>query len=248
MQSPLKNLNLPGLSFSLRVLFTGYLLTAGVGLMVAGVQILLTHGMADGKAGLSVDDIVYSYYGNRTGSRLEIKLNGSMKDKAPVHVRKDIIKWVRHGSTEEGWKAGVQQDFQTYCVKCHGVIPGLPDFRSLAGVKPSANIDKGESIQALTAVSHVHLFGIGFIFFMIGLVFSMAVRISPLVKGLLIFIPFLFLLVDIASWWLTKFYPGFAWVTIVVGTTYMLCTAAMILISLWQMWIMPKTYSAEVAE
>jgi hypothetical protein len=49
---------------------------------MAGAQIILTHGMADGKLGVSVDDIVYSYYGNRSGSKLEAKLNGSMKDKA----------------------------------------------------------------------------------------------------------------------------------------------------------------------
>jgi len=55
---------------------------------MAGAQILLTHGMADGKLGLSMDDIVYSYYGN---SRLEAKLNGSMKDKAPEDVRAKLI-------------------------------------------------------------------------------------------------------------------------------------------------------------
>lgn len=72
-------LNLPSLSLSVRALFTGYLLVAGLGLLMAGVQIMLTHGMADGKFGLSVNDIVYSYYGNRTGSKLESKLNGSIE-------------------------------------------------------------------------------------------------------------------------------------------------------------------------
>ena len=52
-----------------RVLFTGFLLVIGCGLMMAGLQIMLTHGMADGKPGLSMNDIVYSYYGNRSGSK-----------------------------------------------------------------------------------------------------------------------------------------------------------------------------------
>jgi len=39
-----------------------------------------------------VDDLVYSYYGNRGGSKLEAKLNGSMKDYAPGEARLELIK------------------------------------------------------------------------------------------------------------------------------------------------------------
>ena len=77
-----QNFSLPTLKLSVKVLFTGYLLVMGVGILMAVGQILLTHGMADGKFGISVDDIVYSYHGNRNSSKLEVKLNGSMKDKA----------------------------------------------------------------------------------------------------------------------------------------------------------------------
>jgi hypothetical protein len=82
--STLAWLNLPNLPLSLKTLFVGYLLVIGVGLCMAGLQILLTHGMADGKFGLSVDDIVYSYYGDKEHSKLASKLNGSMIDKAPL--------------------------------------------------------------------------------------------------------------------------------------------------------------------
>ena len=75
--SSLKQLDIP-----VKVLFTGYLTTVAVGYLVALIQILFTHGMADGKFGLSIDDIVYSYYGNRSGTVLETKLNGSMKENA----------------------------------------------------------------------------------------------------------------------------------------------------------------------
>ena len=50
-----------------KALFTGYLLAIGLGLLFAGAQILMTHGMADGKFGLSVDEISYSYHGNHDG-------------------------------------------------------------------------------------------------------------------------------------------------------------------------------------
>ncbi|MCF6209597.1 MAG: hypothetical protein L3J88_00880 [Gammaproteobacteria bacterium] len=92
-------LNLSSLGLSIRVLFTGYLLAAGFGLATAGGQILLTHGMADGKFGLSIDDIVYSYYGNRNNS----KLDGSMQDKAPPEVRLEMVKWACNGASEAEW-------------------------------------------------------------------------------------------------------------------------------------------------
>jgi len=64
-------INLLSLSIPVKALFTGYILAVGIGLMMAGAQVMLTHGMADGKLGVSIDDIVYSYYGNRSGSKLE---------------------------------------------------------------------------------------------------------------------------------------------------------------------------------
>jgi hypothetical protein len=44
--------NLSNISLSLKALFTGYILVIGVGLMMAGAQIMLTHGQSDGKPGL----------------------------------------------------------------------------------------------------------------------------------------------------------------------------------------------------
>lgn len=48
---------------------------------------MITHGMAHGKFGLSVDDIVYSYYGNRENSKIEQKLGSSMKTRRLEHRR-----------------------------------------------------------------------------------------------------------------------------------------------------------------
>ncbi len=232
-------LNLPSLSLPLRTLFTGYLLVTGLGLLMAGAQILLTHGMADGKFGVSVDDIVYSYYGNRGNSRLEAKLNGSMKDKASVEVRTEIIQWVQDGAPDQEWESKVKDLFTSNCTQCHGTIPGLPDFNNLQIVKHAAEIDKGASVDSLTRVSHIHLFGIAFIFFFVGLVFSLAVGIHPRVKAIIILIPFVFLMLDVVSWWLVKWYPSFAVLTIIGGIGYSVASAFMISTSLYQMWILP---------
>ncbi len=91
-------INLCSQGLSLKMLFSGYLTIVAIGYLMAAVQILFTHGMADGQFGLSVDDIVYSYYGKRSGSVIEGKLNGSMQAMAPEEERLKIINWVRKGA------------------------------------------------------------------------------------------------------------------------------------------------------
>lgn len=234
-----QGINLTNLHVSVRILFTGYLVVIGLGLLVAGGQILLTHGMADGKLGLSVDDVVYSYYGDRQSSKLENKLNGSMEDKAPRVARQAIIKWVREGADKKQWDDSIKQNFAQNCVKCHSVIPGLPDFSSYDGVLTVAEVDEGATVSTLTRVSHIHLFGIAFIFFFVGLIFSLAVNINNTVKSMVVVMPFLFLVVDVLSWWLTKFEPNFAWLTIIAGVGYTLASIYMWSIAMWQMWGYP---------
>lgn len=239
-------LNLPSLGLSMKVLFSGYLLAIGLGLLMAGAQILLTHGMADGRPGLSHDDIVYSYYGNRTGSTLEKKLNGSMKDKAPPEVRAELIKWVRAGAPEAAWEPHIRGLFQQYCFACHGHTPGLADFRQFEHVKQRAQVDKGITISSLTRVSHIHLFGIAFIFMFVGLIFSLSVGIPRWLKLAALASPFAFLILDFASWWLTKFDPRFAWITMAGGVGYTLASTFMWFTSLYQMWWLPRKGPFEV--
>lgn len=241
MKQPHKTtwLNLPSLGLSIRMLFTGYLLAIGFGLLTAGAQILLTHGMADGKLGLSIDDIVYSYYGNRGNSKLEAKLNGSMKDKAPEKIRSKLIHWARDGASEETWHAEIKDDVTMYCSGCHGVIPGLPVITNFEAMKEAAKADQGASIDSLTRVSHIHLFGISFIFFIMGYIFSFTVGIPKWLKELALIMPFAFLILDIISWWITKWYAGFAWFTMVGGIGYSLASVFMWITSMYQMWVMP---------
>lgn len=232
-QTPLHQLSLP-----IKALFTGYLLVIGLGLLMAGGQILLTHGLADGKSGLSVDDIVYSYYGDRSGSLLETKLNGSMKDKAPQEANITLIKWAREGAQESEWQPTIKPIVDQYCASCHAHIPGLPNITRLDEMQKVAQIDTGAAWSTLTRVSHIHLFGIAFIFFFVGFIFSFASGFKPWVKALLIFTPFAFLILDIAAWWLTKMVPEFAVLVMLGGLGYTLASSIMILTSLYQMWLM----------
>jgi RNA polymerase sigma factor (sigma-70 family) len=232
-------LNLPSLNLTVKSLFTGYLLAIGLGAILASAQILFTHGMADGELGLSVDDIVYSYHGDPTHSKIETKLNGSMRDKASPADKLKIIKWVRSGAPEDQWQSDIKTVFYSNCVSCHSIIPGIPDFTAYENVKQVAKIDEGASTTSLTKVSHIHIFAISFIFFFNGLIFSLSVGIRQWVKVSVIALPFLFLVIDVFSWWLTKLSPDFAWLTIVSGIGYSLCSMITWLVSMYQMWILP---------
>jgi len=243
--------NLPNMPAPIKALFTGYLLVVGVGLLMAGLQIMLTHGMADGKVGLSKNDIVYSYYGDRTHSLLESKLNGSMKANAPDAVRADIIKWVHKGAPKEDWDAHFKGVFAQHCVVCHSVVPNIPNFNNFEEVQKVAATSEGASFTSLTRVSHIHLFGISFIFFFIGFIFSFAVGVPKKLKIIAIAFPFAFLIIDILSWWLTKLSPGFAWFTIVGGIGYSAASTFMWVTSVYQMFILSrngKTYGNAWAE
>jgi len=232
--------NLPNLPTPVKVLFSGYLLAIGLGLCMAGLQIMQTHGMADGKPRLSLDDIVYSYYGNRSGSKLESRLNGSMKEMGTPEARLDIIKWVRNGAPETEWEPHFKNIFKQYCVQCHVSVPGIPDFSKYEEVKKVAKIDEGASIQTLIRSSHIHLFGISFIFFFVGFIFSFAVGVPKWLKISAIAIPFAFLIVDVISWWLTRWNPNFAWLTLIGGFVYSGTSTIMWFICMYQMLILSR--------
>ena len=240
MENRQNKFNLPSLSFPVKTLFTGYLLVMGFGILMAIAQIFLTHGMADGKVGVSVDDIVYSYHGNKDSSLLESKLNGSMKDKASQLDRATLIRWARDGATREGWEK-VKPILQANCISCHASIPALPDLIEYEDtVKKVAETDKGADASSLTRVSHIHLFGIAFIFIFMGYIYSMTVNINSRFKSIVIIIPFLFIIIDISSWWITSLYPAFAWFTMIGGFGYMMAFAIMWFTSMYQLWILPR--------
>jgi len=205
--------------------------------MMAFTQILFTHGMADGEIGLSVDDVVYSYYGNRNGSLIENKLNGSMKENASDEERFKIIKWAREGADEETFNSTIKPIFDNNCAACHNAEMGLPEFNTYESVKEVSEIDHGATFASLTRVSHIHLFGIAFIFMFVGLIFSFSTGVPLWLKASAIAMPYVSQVLDIASWWLTKFDPMFAWLVIIGGTGMAIAFAFMWVVSMYEMWI-----------
>ena len=193
-----------------------------MGYLFALLNIYFTYaGRAGGNSAmLSYEDIVAGYSGSGKGSVLESALSGPMSTMLPNDERSIIIRWAHEGASEPVYDMTVKPIVEKRCFTCHdGRNPHLPNFTSFEGVKKVTAQDTGASIATLVRVSHIHLFGITFIFFIVGLAFSHAYVRPIWFKCSIIALPFFAIVVDVSSWYLIKLYHPFAWVEIGAGMT-----------------------------
>jgi hypothetical protein len=226
------------LPMSLRVLFTMVLLVFGVGYLMAMIQVWESHAGKDGDPMISGKDLMISYSGNPEGTKLESALRGPMADMLPPEKKTIIFDWLHNKAPKEEFDAKINPIMQEHCIACHnpGANPHLPDLQTYDGVSKVASADTGMNIATLVRVSHIHLFSITFIFFIVGFIFSHAYVRPPIWKCVLIATPFVVLITDVASWYLTKIWSGFAWMVIISGAFMGLAFAGMWLISMYQLW------------
>jgi hypothetical protein len=225
------------ISISERILNTVFLLTIGLGYLAALANMYYTHQGLDGKAGLSVDDVVISYYGSTTQTRLGTAVKGIMAPNLKFKSDQDVIlSWIHSGADETGYNEKVAPILNRDCVLCHtpSINPSLPDLTNYAGVSEVAH-SGGATIPTLIRVSHIHLFGIAFILYFIGRIFLLC-EINVFVKRVAMIIPFAAMLLDVVSWFITKTIPEFAYVVIFSGALMGLSMGMQILLSIYQMW------------
>jgi hypothetical protein len=225
------------LPLSMRTLFTATLVVLGLGYLFAMVQIYEVDAGRDGKPGLSADDIAISYSGNRTATRLEAALSGPMSGMLPAEESAAIIAWVHQGLDKAEYEARIKPIIAQRCLACHdGSNPHIPNLNSLDNIASVAQIDTGMSLATLVRVSHIHLFGITFIFFVMGLIFSHAYVRPVWFKSAVIVLPFAAVIIDVGSWYLTKLNTAFAWTVIIGGALMGLSFAIQWIVSMYQMW------------
>ncbi len=225
------------LPMGLRTLYTATLLVLGTGYLFAMIYIFESHAGRDGDPMLSVNDLIIAYSGSKSDTRLESALKGPMKNMLPPDEQHEIIAWVRRGASKDDFDASAGKIIASRCETCHnGSNPHIPNLKGFENVSKVAQLDHGMDIFTLVRVSHIHLFGITFIFFIVGSIFCHA-HIKPLwLKCTIILVPFLAILFDIGSWYLTKLFPLFAWVVMISGVFMGLAFATQWGISVWQMW------------
>lgn len=233
-----------------RPLYTMTLLVIGLGYLFAMIQTYSVHAMRDGQPGLSPADLEIAYGGSQADTRLEAAIKGPMSGMLTKADAGVMIKWVRTGAGEEEFKTSVLPIMQAHCLTCHGAStamrtanPHIPLLEGYDNVMKMVQLDRGEDMFTMVRVSHIHLFGMTFIFFIMGSIFVHA-RVRPeWLKAVIMVTPFLAILVDILSWYLTKLYRPFAWITYLSGIVMGLAFVTQWVVSMYQMWFYRKTAS-----
>ncbi len=229
-----------------RVVYTGTLLTLGLGYLFAMIYVVANHAERDGDPMLSVNDIVIAYSGSNDGTVLESALKGPMSNMLPANENIAIVNWVREGTSEEAYNATIKKIIDKRCVACHNDRnPHIPSLQGFEKVMHTAEKDTGMNIFTLVRVSHIHLFGLTFIFFIVSSIFSHSYIRYEWLKVVIVSLPFIAIVFDIASWYITKVFQPFAWVVIISGALMGMSFAIQFITSIYQMWFYSLPEEAE---
>ena len=223
---------------SMRVMQTAVLIVLGLAYMFAALYLFHVYSGRDGNPNnLSYDYLVIAYTGSGKGSRLESALRGPMSSMLPPDELNVIVSWVQQGADKDKHESVVKPIIEKRCLSCHdGSNPHLASLNGLENLKKVTEQDTGTDIFTLVRVSHIHLFGLTFIFFLVGTIFSHAYWRPVWLKATIVALPFLCLSLDVISWYLVKLYHPFAFVTMAAGALQGLCFALMWVVSMYQLW------------
>ncbi len=227
------------LPYSQRVLYTAALLVLGTGYLFALLNVYFTYA---GRAGgnplmLTAEDLIVAYSGSGKGSRLEAALRGPMATMLPADERNIMFAWAAEGGARPAYEKTIAPLLEKRCLACHdGSNPHLPNLNSFDNVKKMTEKDTGAAIATLVRVSHIHLFGLTFIFFLVGLMFSHAYVRPVWFKCTVVALPFVAIMVDVSSWYIIKLFHPFVYVEIAAGGVLAACFGFMWLVTLYQIW------------
>ena len=236
------------LPYSMRVLFTCTLLVFGMGYMFALIYVYTSHSGLDGSGSMSVEDIVIAYSGTAEGTELETALQGPMASMLSEHDLGEMMAWLRAGADRNEYQNRIQPIIKENCLDCHdGSNPHLSNLDGFENLQDVIKMDTGADVFTLVRVSHIHLFGLTFIFFIMGFIFSHAYLRPVWLKCGIVALPFLSIMADVSSWYFTKLYSSFAWVVLIAGGLMGLSFAVMWVISMYQLWVYSPPEHLELA-
>jgi hypothetical protein len=228
-----------GLPASSKVALTLFLCIAGLGYLLGFANIYLSYSPVDGKPGLSVEDIRSTFSGSGGGgTKLEKAIDGAMRQNfASDADYKTVKSWLKAGAKESDF-AAVKTVFDGSCVSCHSTdakIGGV-SLQTYSEASAVLHTDSGMSLSRLVSLSHLHVMGILSLVLLLCLVFSFTAFAEPF-KMLVMAFSLVSIVADIGSWWLAKFVAALAPLVILGGVFLALTFAALILLSLYDLWL-----------
>ena len=224
------------LPVSFRILFLVTVVCLSVGFVFNLTQIWVSHSGEGGIFGISAESIRMNYYGKRDSSILESKLRTTMSGFVTTAEKEKIIGWIRTGADEATYNSEIKPIIERNCMVCHGP----ESFRSLHSyeeLKAVTNINQGMGFKTLVRVSHIHLNGMTFLFFISGFITCFA-RIGSKklkwVKWIVIIAPLIAMFSDIMSWNLAREFENGVYIVIVSGIVMTIAFFTQMSISAYQ--------------
>lgn len=243
----IQRFRLSQLPLAARLVVSCFVVLTLIGYSVALMNMYLTYAGADGKPGLTPDDVTRRLYGERDKTKLAAAITtGGMGQYLKSPAEKDqIFAWIHGGATRESF-AGVQPIFTRNCVGCHNPH-GAASFRPLTNfdqVAAVAQVDKGESLATFARVAHTHLQSLALIYFGLGILFAFC-GLHEKAKALVVVTPFVALALDFGSRGLASRWPEMVYPMMASGGIAGAATVAMVLGVLWEVWLSNRSPDTE---
>jgi len=221
------------------IVYSLFISVIAAGYVAALINLYLSHERADLIPGMTLQDVVTHFHGSASVTRLTHMINTSMRQYLETDDEKHAIEeWVGRGASEVEYPS-VRPIFQNRCIKCHDMF-GKAEFAPLTTldeIHRYTAAKEGVSWSHIARVSHQHLFGMGLIFWSIGLILFRTPRIMTF-KSILLALALISVFVDIAGWSLTKLHPGFALLVVGAGALHAACFAVIAMVCLYEMWVL----------
>ena len=90
-------------TLSEKALYTSFLLVVALGYAMAMTYLYTSHEGHDQRPGVSIQDVADTYYGNRSGTRLEAAIRGPMAAYIELSDRNEIVAWLQDGARESDY-------------------------------------------------------------------------------------------------------------------------------------------------
>jgi hypothetical protein len=217
--------------FYFKLSLTAFVCVLAVGYAMSTINIFFCTPV-DKDLGI-IASIGQRYTGSESITKLESKIDSTMKFYLKSEEERTIImNWIDAGATKASYTT-VEPILQKRCVLCHMSFAPLTSYKNVSKFTES---DPGMSVQYLTKVSHIHIFGMATFFIFITVIFGFS-QFNFYVKTVLMTIPFVAIILDILSFWLTKYNSNFALMIVVAGSMMGISFALLYFGILYDIWL-----------
>ena len=257
-------MKLSQLDFPWKLLITLFLIVLSSGFVVSELYLKHTTELADGKPGLSLDDITIQFYGSET-PKLKTQVLGGMKKyftesqdvtKLKPDEQADIdavVMWIDRGAPESEYEIKDDKEKNkgtvSYILNMRGCIDCHAPDSTMKGNKHDSPLDTFEHVSKFTkrdqgmdkgrllSLSHIHLLGMGMMFLLLGAAVAMT-QWPVWLRSALIVGGQSSILLDIFGWWGVKWYGAcISPVVMASGALMALSFGVSVCVALYDLWL-----------